>query len=174
MKRIMWIQVWLEPKGILMLNKVLTSVEMCCYNKTVAVVCNKVRPFNDVSCPRKEGHDQGASLSGFFISRLNPQGGLANGRWFRTHPIKRLRLLARRRVNLQTVSQEQSRWVILATGPRKVALWKLKSDLMGAVVSMRWLKLDGDHPLVLPYCLNKVDQVPNSRHNSGYFIHPRS
>ena len=61
--------------------------------------------------------DQGASLSGFFIDRLNPQGGLANGLWFRTHPKKRLRLLARQRVNLQTVSQEQSRWVILATDP---------------------------------------------------------
>ena len=155
-------------------NKVLTSVVQCYYNKTVAVVCNKVRPFNDVSCPRKGGHDQGASLSGFFIDRCNPQGGLANGQWFRTHPKKRLRLLARRRVNLQTVSQEQSRWVILATGPRKVALWKLKSDLMGAVVSSRWLKLDGDHPLVLPYCLNNIDRSPNPRHNSGYFISPRS
>ena len=111
--------------------------------------------------------DQGASLSGFFIDRHNPQGGLANGLWFRTHPKKRLRLLARRRVNLQTVSQEQSRWVILATDPRKVVLWKLKSDLMGAVVFKRWLKLDGDHPLVLPYCLNKVDQEPNTRHNVG-------
>ena len=150
-----------------MLNKVLTSVDSLDYNKSVAVVCNEVRPFNDVSCPRKEGHDQGASLSGFFIYRRNPQGGLANGLWFRTHPKKRLRLLARQRVNLQTVSQEQSRWVILATDPRKVVLWKLKSDLMGAVVFKRWLKLDGDHPLVLPYCLNTIDSEQNSRHNVG-------
>ena len=155
-------------------NKVLTGVNQCCYTKIVAVVCNEVKPFNDVSCPRKEGHDQGASLSGFFIDRCNPQGRLANGHWSRMHPKKRLRLLARRRVDLQTVSQEQSRWVILATDPRKVVLWKLKSDLMGAVVSSRWLKLDGDHPLVLPYCLNKVDQEPNTRHNMVYSNLPRS
>ena len=163
----MWIRVGQQRQSTLMLNKVLTSVDRLDYNKSVAVACNEVRPFNDVSCPRKEGRDQGASLSGFFIDRLNPQGGLANGLWFRTHPKKRLRVLARRRVNLQTVSQEQSRWVILATDPRKVVLWKLKSDLMGAVVFKRWLKLDGDHPLVLPYCLNKIDSEQNSRHNVG-------
>jgi len=150
-----------------MLSKVLTSVDKLGYNKSVAVECNEVRPFNDVPCPQIGGLDQVTSLSGFFIDRLNPQGGLDNGLWFWTHPRKRLRLLARQRVNLQTVSQEQSSRVILATGPRKVALWKLKSDLMGAVVSSRWLKLDGDHPLVLPYCLNELDQTQNPRHNVG-------
>ena len=159
-----------------MLNKVLTGVDKPEYNKSVVVENNRCKATKVSILPRPHGvSTKVLNSSGFFsLFKRNPQGGLANGRWFRTHPIKRLRLLARRRVNLQTVSQEQSRWVILATGPRKVALWKLKSDLMGAVVSMRWLKLDGDHPLVLPYCLNKVDQVPNSRHNSGYFIHPRS
>ena len=150
-----------------MLNKVLTSVDRLDYNKSVAVERNDLGHLMMYLVPIIGEFDQGASLSGFFIDRLNPQGGLANGLWFRTHPKKRLRLLARRRVNLQTVSQEQSRWVILATDPRKVVLWKLKSDLMGAVVFKRWLKLDGDHPLVLPYCLNKIDSEQNSRHNVG-------
>ena len=163
----MWTRAGQQKRSTPMLNKVLTSVDKLDYNKGVAVVCNEVRPFSDVPCPQIGGLDQVTSLSGFFIDRHNPQGGLANGLWFWTHPIKKLRLLARRRVNLQTVSQEQSSRVILATDPRKVVLWKLKSDLMGAVVFKRWLKLDGDHPLVLPYCLNTIDSKPNPRHNVG-------
>jgi hypothetical protein len=141
-----------------MLNKVLTSLDRLDYNKGVAVERNDLGHLMMYLVPIIGEFDQVTSLSGFFIDRHNPQGGLASGLWFRTHPRKRLRLMTRRRVSLQTASQEQSSRVILAIGPRKVALWKCKSDLMGAVVSSlsrRWLKLDGDHPLVLSYCLKQ-------------------
>ena len=152
-----------------MLNKVLTSVDKLDYNKSVVVENNRLKATKVSILPCIHGvSTKVLNSSGFFLLFLcNPQGGLANGLWFWTHPIKKLRLLARRRVNLQTVSQEQSSRVILATDPRKVVLWKLKSDLMGAVVFKRWLKLDGDHPLVLPYCLNTIDSKPNPRHNVG-------
>ena len=150
-------------------NKVLTSLDKPEYNKSVVVENNRCKATKVSILPRSHGvSTKVLNSSGFFsLFKRNPQGGLANGLWFRTHPKKRLRLLARQRVNLQTVSQEQSRWVILATDPRKVVLWKLKSDLMGAVVFKRWLKLDGYHPLVLPYCLNTIDSEQNSRHNVG-------
>ena len=93
------------------------------------------------------------SSNGFFVSHDSPQSGLGYGHWSRMHSRKRLRLLASQRVNLQAVSQEQSRQVILATSPRKVALWKLKPDLMGAVVSRQMAEDGGDHLLGLPYCL---------------------
>jgi len=93
------------------------------------------------------------SSNGFFVSHSNPQSGLGYGHWSRMHSKKRLRLLASQRVNLQAVSQEQSRQVILATSPRKVALWKLKPALMGAVVSREMAEDGGDHLLGLPYCL---------------------
>jgi len=152
-----------------MLNKVLTSVEQCYYNGIVVVRSNRLKPFTHALRPwfNLRVLTEGSCKWLFLLFKRNPQGGLANGLWFWTHPIKKLRLLARRRVNLQTVSQEQSSRVILATDPRKVVLWKLKSDLMGAVVFKRWLKLDGDHPLVLPYCLNTIDSKPNPRHNVG-------
>ena len=48
----------------------------------------------------------------------NRQGALANSPCLGcTH--KEMRLLTSQRVNLQAVSQEQSRWVIVATSPRK-------------------------------------------------------
>jgi hypothetical protein len=93
------------------------------------------------------------SSNGFSVSSDNPQSGLGYGHWSRKHSRKRLRLLASQRVNLQAVSQEQSRQVILATSPRKVALWKLKPDLMGAVVSREMAEDGGYHLLGLPYCL---------------------
>lgn len=75
------------------------------------------------------------STMGFLLSgrKSTPQGGLANGPCLgRTHI--QMRLLASRRENLQAVSQEQSRTVIWRLAPRRWALWKLKPDLMGAVV----------------------------------------
>jgi hypothetical protein len=56
---------------------------------------------------------------------------------------KPMRLLASRRENLQAVSQEQSRTVIWRLAPRRRALWKLKPDLMGAVVQYRMAEVGG-------------------------------
>ena len=79
---------------------------------------------------------------GFLLFRVRALIGKAKGPCHGcTHVV--MRLLASQRENLQAVSQEQSRMGDGRLANVKKALWKLKPDLMGAVVLNRMAEVGG-------------------------------
>jgi hypothetical protein len=118
------------------------------YNQGVKVLARRdtnMRPHSHAFHPTCR--DSGLALEAqrnvaFCVSSVRARIDVANGPC-RGCTHKPMRLLASQRENLQAVSQEQSRTVIWRLAPRRRALWKLKPDLMGAVVQYRMAEVGG-------------------------------